>query len=120
MNAHRADVTTHAPISPPPPVDLDALARRFRLPIADFSRISAQAVSLVPERWARRFHVVPLWATEHELVIATADPLDVDCERTIGFATGRNVRLTLARADEIAQHIERLYPAEEVDREAIG
>ena len=28
-------------------------------------------------------------ATEQELVIATADPLDVDCERTLGFATGR-------------------------------
>jgi type IV pilus assembly protein PilB len=92
-------MNSRASIPAPSIVDLAALARRFRLPIADFSQASTQAVSLVPERWARRFHVVPLSATEHELVIATADPLDVDCERTLGFATGRNVRLTLATAE---------------------
>ena len=70
---------------------LDALARRFRLPLADLTRATAHAASIVPERWARRFNVLPLSATEHDLILATADPLDVDCERTIAFATGRTV-----------------------------
>jgi len=90
-------------------VDLDVLARRFRLPIADLSQATAQAVSLVPERWARRFHVVPLVATEHELLIATADPLDVDCERTLAFAAGRHIRLALANADDISARIDEVY-----------
>jgi type II secretory ATPase GspE/PulE/Tfp pilus assembly ATPase PilB-like protein/8-oxo-dGTP pyrophosphatase MutT (NUDIX family) len=110
-------VTSHASIPTPSIVELHALARRFRLPIADFSQASAQAVSLVPERWVRRFHIVPLSATEHELVIATADPLDVDCERTLGFATGRHVRLTLATAEDIAERIEEMYRTEGADRE---
>ena len=42
---------------------LEALSRRFRLPIADLALASAQAVALVPEKWARRFHIVPLSAT---------------------------------------------------------
>jgi type II secretory ATPase GspE/PulE/Tfp pilus assembly ATPase PilB-like protein/8-oxo-dGTP pyrophosphatase MutT (NUDIX family) len=91
------------------PVAVAALARRFRLPIADLATISPQAVSLVPERWARRVGIVPLSATEHELLIATADPLDVDCERTLGFATGRHVRLALASAEAIARRIEEIY-----------
>src|SRR5438552_2806780 len=99
-------MATRAPIPPPPSADIHALGQRFRLPIADLTQASAQAVALVPERWARRFHVVPLSATEHELVIATADPLDVDCERTLGFATGRHVRLALADSDEIERRIE--------------
>src|SRR6476469_7585797 len=99
-------MTTRAPIPAPAKADLESLARRFRLPLADLTRATAQAVSLVPERWARQFQVVPLSASEHELVIATADPLDVDCERTLGFATGRRVRLELADSDAIAERIE--------------
>jgi general secretion pathway protein E len=96
----------------PQAVDVSSLARRFRLPIADLSRASAHAVGIVPEKWARRFHVLPLSATEHEILIATADPLDVDCERTLGFATGRHVRLAVADADEIGRRIDELYRAE--------
>ena len=101
--------STRTPIPPPLPVGVESLARRFRLPIADLSTASAQAVSLVPERWARRFHVVPLTATSGELLIATSDPLDIDCERTLAFATGRHVRLSLADPDEISARIEELY-----------
>jgi type II secretory ATPase GspE/PulE/Tfp pilus assembly ATPase PilB-like protein/8-oxo-dGTP pyrophosphatase MutT (NUDIX family) len=93
------------------------IARRYRLPVADLSRASAYAVSLVPERWARRFHVVPLLATEHDLLLATADPTDVDCERTLGFATGRHIRLAVADSGEIEQRIEEVYRGEGVTRE---
>src|SRR5215831_2558072 len=105
-------MTTRAPIPAPPAADVRALAQRFRLPIADLSKVSAHAVSLVPERWARRFHVVPLEATEHELLIARSDPLDVDCERTLGFATGRHVRLALADAHDIGERIDEVYRAD--------
>jgi type II secretory ATPase GspE/PulE/Tfp pilus assembly ATPase PilB-like protein/8-oxo-dGTP pyrophosphatase MutT (NUDIX family) len=98
-------VSVQAPAS----AALDVLARRFRLPLADLSQATAQAVSLVPERWARRFHVVPLIATEHDLLIATADPLDVDCERTLAFASGRHIRLALASVDDIAARIDEVY-----------
>jgi type II secretory ATPase GspE/PulE/Tfp pilus assembly ATPase PilB-like protein/8-oxo-dGTP pyrophosphatase MutT (NUDIX family) len=94
-----------------------ALAQRFHLPVAELSEATAQAAALVPERWARRFHIVPLSATEQELVIATADPLDVDCERTLGFATGRHVRLAIADSDEIARRIEEIYRGESLARE---
>src|SRR5512143_809275 len=110
-------MATRAPIPPPNTLDLDALARRFRLPIADLSSASSHAVALVPERWARRFHIVPLSATEHELVVATADPLDFDCERTLAFATGRHVRMALASTDDIARRIEDLYRGEGTTRE---
>jgi hypothetical protein len=101
--------------------DLESLARRYRLPVADLTIATAHAVSLVPERWARRFHVVPLSATEHELVVATADPLDVECERSLAFATGRHVRLALANVDQIARRIDELYTSENgaVEPEAI-
>lgn len=81
-------------------------------PVADLSRISAHAVALVPERWARRYRVVPLSATEHELFVATADPSDLDCERTLSFATGRQVRFALADGADLDARIDEVYRGE--------
>jgi type II secretory ATPase GspE/PulE/Tfp pilus assembly ATPase PilB-like protein/8-oxo-dGTP pyrophosphatase MutT (NUDIX family) len=99
------------------PLTTELLAKRYNLPIANLRVVSAHAVALVPERWARRFHIVPLFASEHDLVIATADPTDIDCERTLGFATGRHVRFALADSDAIARRIEEVYRGEALERE---
>ncbi|MDB4878051.1 MAG: type secretion system protein [Gemmatimonadetes bacterium] len=50
-------------------------------------------------------------------MIATADPLDVDCERTLGFATGRHVKLAIADSEEIARRIEEVYRGDTGPRE---
>jgi type II secretory ATPase GspE/PulE/Tfp pilus assembly ATPase PilB-like protein/8-oxo-dGTP pyrophosphatase MutT (NUDIX family) len=100
-----------------PEPSVEQLARRFRLPIADLSRATSSAVALVPERWARRFNVLPLIADEQDLLVATADPTDVDCERTLAFATGRHVRLALARAADIARRIDEVYRGDSVPSE---
>ncbi|HEY4303271.1 MAG TPA: ATPase, T2SS/T4P/T4SS family [Gemmatimonadaceae bacterium] len=100
------------------PLQTDALAKRYKLPVANLDLISAHAVALVPERWARRFHVVPLTATEHELIVATADPTDIDCERTLGFATGRHVRFALADSAAIERRIEEVYQGDALTRES--
>src|SRR5881398_1302702 len=97
------------PPLPPPALPTDVVARRFSLPLADLACASPQAVVLVPEKWARRFHIVPLSASERELLVATANPLDVDCERTLGFATGRHVRFAVADPDAISERIDELY-----------
>src|SRR5436190_19204111 len=111
-------MVTRTPIPAPPPADLETLSRRFHLPIADLSKISAHAVGLIPERWARRFHIVPVLATERDILIATADPLDVDCERTLAFATGRRVRLALATTAAIDERIEEAYRGDVSARES--
>lgn len=103
-------------LASPNPIGVDAMARRFKLPVAHLSSATAQAIALVPERWARRFRVLPLTATERELVIATADPLDVDCERTLGFATGRRIRLAVADASAIERRIDEVYDADSIAR----
>ncbi len=79
------------------------------LPRADFARIDPRAVALLPERWARRHRVVPISLERGKIVVATCDPLDLDAERAIAFATGQRVRWALASADEIALHLERAY-----------
>ena len=91
---------------------LTALASRFRMKIAALSTATSQARELVPESLARKYRIVPLAASDSALDIATADPHDLDCERTLAFATGRTVRMQLASPAAIATRIDELYQPE--------
>ena len=78
-------------------------------PPADFTRVDPRAVALLAERWARRHGVLPLRLDSDGLLVATSDPLDLDAERAVGFATGQRVRWVVASPEEIATQIERWY-----------
>ncbi len=91
-----------------------ALAARFRFKVADLSSVSQQARELVPEALARKFRVLPLSISDSVLDIATSDPLDLDCERTLAFALGRTVRMSIAAPKRIADRIDEVYRPENV------
>ena len=91
---------------------LTALASRFRMKIANVSLVSQQARELVPEQLARKYRVLPLAISDSLLDIATADPHDLDAERTLAFATGRTVRMSLASPLRIAERIDEVYRPE--------
>jgi type II secretory ATPase GspE/PulE/Tfp pilus assembly ATPase PilB-like protein/CheY-like chemotaxis protein len=93
---------------------LGALSDRFRLKIADLSQSDRAARDLVPEQVARRYHILPVRVTDSYLEIATANPFDLDCEKTLAFATGREVRMLLASPAAIMNRVEELYRPENV------
>ena len=78
-------------------------------PPADFTRVDPRAVALLAERWARRHGVLPLRLDADGLLVATSDPLDLDAERAVAFATGHRVQWVVAAPEEIAAQIERWY-----------
>src|SRR5687767_3310538 len=88
---------------------LAAVATRFRLPIADLSRLDPQLIQDLPEQLARRFTVVPVGQTDSYLEVATANPFDIDAEKMLAFATGREVRMLLASLSMIRTRIDDLY-----------
>lgn len=91
---------------------LAALSSRFRMPIADLSLVAADVKELVPESLARKYRILPLRATNSALEIATSDPNDLDCERTLGFVTGRTIRMFLAAPSRIPSRIDEVYRPE--------
>ncbi len=93
---------------------LRALAARFHMKVANTQLVSQQAKELVPEQLARKYRVLPLAISDTHLDIATADPHDLDCERTLAFALGRTVRMALASPTKIVERIEELYRPENV------
>ena len=94
-------------------------ARQLGIPVADLRDVSASARTMLPERWARRYRALPLRVSGAALEVATADPLNIDCERAISFATGRPVRLSLAGPRALARALDAAYrddqPARRVD-----
>ncbi len=99
---------------------LASLSTRFRLKIADVSDSDLAAREMVPEQVARRYHVLPVRVTDSFLEIATANPFDLDCEKTLAFATGREVRILLASPDKIREKIDEVYRPESVIEKLLG
>ena len=88
---------------------LGALATRFRLPVADLSRLDAGVTHAIPEQLARRFTVVPVGQTDSYLEVATANPFDIDAEKMLAFATGREVRMLLASPARLRTKLDEIY-----------
>jgi type II secretory ATPase GspE/PulE/Tfp pilus assembly ATPase PilB-like protein/8-oxo-dGTP pyrophosphatase MutT (NUDIX family) len=96
---------------------LDALSVRSRTSLAGELVVSSEARDKVTEQLARRFGVLPLAVSASTLDIATSNPYDIDCEKTLAFATERKVRMLLASPTRIQERIEEVYaPVDRVNR----
>ncbi|MFN0180798.1 MAG: ATPase, T2SS/T4P/T4SS family [Gemmatimonadales bacterium] len=96
---------------------LEAVAGRFRMPIADLNQVDPHVNAQVPEQLVRRFNVVPLRLTDSRLDVATSNPFDMDAEKMLAFATGREVRLYLCSPSRIREKLDEVYrPDDLVER----
>ncbi len=88
---------------------LGALSGRFRILVADLAKADPKLAQSVPEQVARRFNVVPVRQTDSFLEVATANPFDIDAEKMLAFATGREVRMLLASPARIRERLDEMY-----------
>ena len=88
---------------------LGAIAARFRFPVADLAKTDAKLNTTVPEQLARKFNVVPVRQTDSYLEVATANPFDIDAEKMLAFATGREVRMLLGSPWKIREKLDEIY-----------
>jgi general secretion pathway protein E len=96
---------------------LDKLSARFRLRVADLGEVDPGARTALPETLARRYRVLPIRETDSYLEVATANPFDLDMEKTLAFATAREIRLCLLSPSKIVEQIELQYrPEKAIDR----
>ncbi len=101
-------------------VILESAAARTRLPMADLTQLDVRVRDSVPETLARRFTVLPLRISDSHLDVATANPFDLDAEKLLAFATGREVRVHLAPPSKIREKLEEVYRPEHVVAELLG
>jgi type II secretory ATPase GspE/PulE/Tfp pilus assembly ATPase PilB-like protein/CheY-like chemotaxis protein len=99
---------------------LQAVSARFRLPVADLGSVDPRVRDEVPEQLARRFNVVPLRATDSSLSVATANPFDIEAEKILAFASGREVRLSLCSPTRIREKLDEVYRPDDLVEKLLG
>jgi type II secretory ATPase GspE/PulE/Tfp pilus assembly ATPase PilB-like protein/CheY-like chemotaxis protein len=93
---------------------LSAVARRFHLPVADLSQLDPAVREEVPESLVRKFNILPVRMTDSYLEVATANPFDMDAEKMLAFATGREVRMLICAPPRIREKLDELYHKQDV------
>lgn len=88
------------------------VAAHFHLAVADLTTAQTRASSLIPEKLARERLVFPLRETDRQLVVAAADPTDMEAEQLIAFASGRATTFEVAPPGEIQVALDERYAPE--------
>jgi type II secretory ATPase GspE/PulE/Tfp pilus assembly ATPase PilB-like protein/CheY-like chemotaxis protein len=92
-----------------------AIAQRFHFAVADLSRLDPAVREEVPESLVRKFNILPVRITESLLEVATPNPFDMDAEKMLAFATGREVRMLVGAPGAIREKLDELYQKDRED-----
>ena len=90
---------------------LMALAVKFRTPFVDLDVITptAEALGLLSEEQAKKYHCVPISVEGKRLNIATDRITDLEVLKGLGFVTGYSIKVHAATARQVNELIERFY-----------
>lgn len=96
----------------PLPQLAQTVAEHFGLAVADLAAAQSTAAGFVPRKVALKHQVFPLRVDYATIVVATADPTNLDAEQDIAFAAGRKVCFEIAVPDELAEAVGANYSPE--------
>ncbi|NNM05974.1 MAG: Flp pilus assembly complex ATPase component TadA [Gemmatimonadetes bacterium] len=96
------------------------VAEFFRMTVADFSHSDPTAFLLVPEELARRLKIFPVSGSDRQLVVATADPTDMEAERMLAFTSGRKVVFQVASPRAIKNALDDRFSPEKAVEDLLG
>ncbi|MDD2432996.1 MAG: hypothetical protein PHX01_04760, partial [Clostridia bacterium] len=90
------------------------LKRKFNIGFVDLAKqeIQTDTPLLISEELARKYTVIPFKKSSYRLLVAMADPYDVQAIEEITAATGLNVLPRQAKIKEITEKINCFYPGE--------
>jgi len=98
-----------------------ALSTRFKIPAADMAAADPRSATLLPESVARLHRVVPIYADDRVITLASANPHDLELEETLRFVTGRRIALQVAAPGVIEKKIDEVYrPENSINRLLAG
>ena len=88
-----------------------ALAKKFGAARVDLSQIEIEAkiLKMVPRELVERYTLIPVTKTSNTLVIAMADPGDLDAIDAVKFATQKKIDVVVASERQIREIIEKNY-----------
>lgn len=92
-------------------------ARAAHVPVANLAKAEPAALQFVPETAARQYAALPLAASNRVITIATANPLDLNAEQSLGFVAGRQVEFQYAAPLALFARLDEVYrPERSIER----
>jgi type II secretory ATPase GspE/PulE/Tfp pilus assembly ATPase PilB-like protein/ActR/RegA family two-component response regulator len=85
------------------------VARHFHLRVADLGGAVPVVTKLVPEPVVRKHIILPLRETDREMVVGTCNPMDLDAEQAVAFASGRQAVFEVAPPSALLAAIDQRY-----------
>ncbi len=93
------------------------VAEHYHLKVANLASSQKHATDLIPERLARGRLAFALRETNDQIVVAVADPTDMETEHLLAFASGRDAVFEIAPPDAISDALDGRYaPDRAVER----
>jgi type IV pilus assembly protein PilB len=94
------------------------IAEKLRIPYVNLfePEVSEAVIKLIRPEIAKKYHVMPARKEGGALILAMMDPLDIEAIDAIRFATGFNIKPSLALESEIRDAIRKYYDGEKVVR----
>ncbi len=88
-----------------------ALAEQLNLPYVNIRKdqIDLDVATLIPEKLARRYHVIPILKIDRELTVVVDDPLNTTIINDIERITRSQVKISLGRTSDILLAIDEIY-----------
>ncbi len=88
-----------------------ALAEQLNLPYVNIRKdqIDTDVATLIPEKLARRYHVIPILKIDDELTVVVDDPLNTTIIKDIERITRYHVKISLGRTSDILLAIDEIY-----------
>lgn len=93
------------------------LAKRLKIEYVEnpILLVDFDIIRLVPESFARKYEVFPLFLRLGTLTIATNDPLDFTCLEDLAMITGLEIKTVISSKTDINKAIERAYRRSNAD-----
>ena len=94
-----------------------ALAEQLNLPYVNIRKdqIDLEVATMIPEKLARRYHVIPILKIDDELTVVVDDPLNTTIIKDIEAITRCRVKISLGRTSDIMLAIDEIYGGAEED-----
>ncbi len=98
------------------------LAKQFKIPyisLSEYGDISPNVISLLPEKLVKTYQVIPIDfdSSTNTITVAMFDPLDLIAIDNLKLATNCEIKVVVARKNEILEAINKYYEKKETIEE---
>lgn len=94
---------------------LNDVADWLSIEVVDISKINIErnAINKISASTAKFYNIVPIRTEGESVVVAVSDPLNMKLADDLRFVTGLNIKMVIARDEDIKKAVERYYGEEE-------